>query len=737
MDLLSGLNPEQKKGVLTTDGPVLIIAGAGSGKTRVLTHRIAHIIEQGNSPYSILAITFTNKAAKEMKERAIAITEDCRMCTISTFHSFCVRVLKRECEYIGMDKNFVIYDTQDSVKVVTSIIKDLSINKDKYKPSAVFSAISRFKDQLVSVREAKNLYTGDFYMEKIVKVYEEYEKRMKKFNAIDFNDILIRVVELFASNKEVLDRYQNYYKYILVDEYQDTNMVQYELIKMLAKKNKNICVVGDDDQSIYSFRGACVDNILEFEKDYDNCTIIKLEQNYRSSSKILDAGNEVIKNNSKRKSKTLWTSSDEGEPITLHTAQTDVDEAKFVVQKIKDTGTRDTYHKFAVLYRNNSQSSAIEDMLVKNNIPYQLFGGTRFYDRKEIKDILAYLKFIHNPSDEMSLRRIVNEPKRSIGDATLEKVSALANEQDVSMFDIMREADKYDSLARASKKLMSFSNMILNLKENEEHMGVDELLIDLFEVSGYEDELLKENTEQAHSRIDNIYELVSKAKEFHANFEDGTLGDFLEEVSLVADIDNYDENASKVALMTIHSSKGLEFENVFLVGCEENLFPSYRSIESMKDSDIEEERRLMYVAITRAKEKLYITNALRRMLYGKFSYNSNSRFVKEIPTNDVEIDGLTVSKTENKMPVKDVINQTSRNYKPTNDKLSAYLSTNKSTDNSKTLDFEVSDKVKHLKYGVCEVMEIKPAGADFQVKLRTQKGDEKSVMGILSKLKKV
>ncbi|MFV0520522.1 MAG: ATP-dependent helicase [Lachnospirales bacterium] len=731
MDYLKGLNKEQKEGVLYTEGPLLIIAGAGSGKTRVLTHRISYLIEQGVNPSSILAITFTNKAAKEMKERAIALHPEAQNSVISTFHSFCIRVLKREMTRLGLNGNFVIYDSDDSLKVIKDIIKEYGYDtKDMIKPKSVFAYISDYKNRFISPSEAYELDKHDTISEIMCNIYKYYQQTLLKYNAFDFNDILVKAVELFENYPQVLENYQYRYKYIMVDEYQDTNTVQYMLVRQLAHRFQNICVVGDDDQSIYGWRGADISNILDFEKDYNNAKTIKLEQNYRSTTVILEAANSVIRNNRNRKDKSLWSEYSSEDLITYKNTGNDFEEARFVVSEIVKDRKNSSYSDFAILYRTNAQSRLIEDELVRENIPYQIFGGVKFYDRKEVKDILAYLKYIYNPQDEIALKRIINEPKRSIGNVTIERLDTYAKVNSVSIFDTLKRIENIDEFKRTSGKLSEFFTLVHTLITLSNELPVKDLIEKVIEITRYEYELMKENTEEATNRIANIYELVSKADEFNKIYPDGTLGDFLEEISLVADIDNYDEDAPKVVLMTLHTSKGLEFEKVFLVGLEENLFPSMSSIVSLSDDNLEEERRLMYVGITRAKKKLYLTNASCRRQFGNTVYNKPSRFIEEIPSKYIEnLAPKKVSFEGSNPSIKSMLSSKSANMS-----LKDYFD-KKPT--SKTLDFDIDDNVRHLKYGVCKVLEIKPAGADFQVKLETQDKEVKTCMGILARLKKV
>ncbi|MFV0440940.1 MAG: ATP-dependent helicase [Lachnospirales bacterium] len=729
MDYLQGLNKEQKQGVLQTEGPLLIIAGAGSGKTLVLTHRISHLIEQGIMPSNILAITFTNKAAKEMKERAVNLNPKAIASTICTFHSFCVRVLRRELNILGLGGNFVIYDGDDSLKVIRAILKEKGIEKnERIKPKSVLSYISGLKNDFVTPEEAMAQDKHDYYYEILSEIYMEYEKALIKYNAFDFNDILLKAVQLFDSYPNVLEKYQEKFKYIMVDEYQDTNTVQYMLVRQLAFKYKNICVVGDDDQSIYGWRGADITNILNFEKDYSNAKMLKLEQNYRSTNVILKAANNLIKHNKNRRDKNLWSDSTDSNPIICRSSGNDFEEARFVVSEIQKITKDNKFNEIAILYRTNNQSRLFEDEFIRLNIPYQIYGGVKFYDRKEVKDILAYLKYIYNTKDEISLKRIINEPKRSIGTVTVGKLDNYSNINNTYILNVLKDVGDIKEFKNSSKKLTEFYKLIEYLIDFSSKSTVKDLTLEVIKATKYEDELLLENTDEARTRISNIYELVAKADEFNKIYPDGTLGEFLEEVSLVADVDAYDENTPKVVLMTLHTSKGLEFENVFLVGLEENLFPSINSSIDfdLDDEKIEEERRLMYVGITRAKKKLYLTNANCRRQFGNMVYNKSSRFIDEIPKDLLDLPKEIKSKSTSSPSLKSMLNS----RKTTS--LKDYFD---DKPKNKSLDFEVGDKVRHMKYGVCEVLEITPAGADFQVKLNTKLG-EKSCMGILARLKK-
>ncbi|ACQ53375.1 DNA helicase PcrA [Clostridium botulinum] len=633
MDLKNKLNKEQYEAATTIDGPLLILAGAGSGKTRVLTHRIAHMIENLNIyPSKILAITFTNKAAGEMKERIKALVGDVvEGMWVSTFHSSCVRILRREIDKLGYDKNFTIYDTYDQKTLVKQCMEELNINDKEITDREIINTISNQKDNLISPKEFKKNSNGNYRKDKIADAYILYQKKLKTNNALDFDDLIYKTVELFKTNKEALEFYQRKFKYIMVDEYQDTNKSQYELVKLLASVHRNICVVGDDDQCIYEWRGADISNILNFEKDYKEAKVIKLEQNYRSKGNILNAANEVIKNNSQRKNKVLRTENENGNKIKVFRAYSDIDEAKFVASEIKKIikDSEKSFNDFSVLYRTNAQSRIFEDVFMKRDIPYRLIGGLKFYDRKEIKDLMAYLKLINNPLDDISLRRIINVPKRSIGDATVKKVQEFANEMDECMYSVLLDADQILTLSQRSitsiKKFVSIMNSFIRKKDE---ISVSALIKEILEETGYLKELKNSKNPDDVSRVENLKELVSAAADFERESEDKSLGAFLEKVALVTDIDNYDENSDSVAMMTVHSAKGLEFPVVFMVGMENGIFPGTQSLSDPKE--MEESRRLCYVAITRAKEQLYITSAEIRKVFGRTVAYALSDFVSEI-----------------------------------------------------------------------------------------------------------
>lgn len=639
MDLLSGLNKEQKEAVLHNEGPLLILAGAGSGKTRVLTHRIAYLIEQhGIFPSNILAITFTNKAAREMRERISGLIGDLSNdMWVGTFHSICIRILRRDIEKLGYDRSFVIYDTQDQQVVVKECLKELSINDKNFPPKSVLETIGKQKDELIDAAHFEKLYASDFRLGKIAKIYKLYEKKLKSNNALDFDDIIMNTIKLFDQYPEVLSYYQRRFRYILVDEYQDTNTAQYTLVRKLSQAHENLCVVGDDDQSIYGWRGANIRNILDFEKDFKKCCTIKLEQNYRSTQNILDAANQVIGNNTGRKRKSLWTENKGGSKIVICENDNEHEEALYTAREIQRLISDEDrkYKDFAVLYRINAQSRVLEEMLMREGIPYKIVGGQKFYDRKEIKDIIAYMRLVQNPGDNVSLKRVINVPKRGIGDATVDNAEELAHQSGVSLFTIISNAEECPSLKRAAQKLGNFSLMINKFRTMKENMTVSELLDIVVEDSGILREYELENTVEAQSRIENIKELKSVALEFEKQSEDNSLEEFLAHISLVSDIDSLEEDQDYVVLMTMHSAKGLEFPVVFIPGMEEGVFPGYRAITEGPEQ-LEEERRLCYVGITRAREKLYMSNARFRTLFGNSSYNRPSRFLAEIPEELVE-----------------------------------------------------------------------------------------------------
>lgn len=636
-EILKGLNDKQYEAVVNTEGPCLVIAGAGSGKTKVLTHKIAYLIgEKGAKPWDILAITFTNKAANEMKERiANLVGDDAKDIWMGTFHSICVRILRRFIDRIGFDSSFIIFDTSDQRTLVKACMKDLAIDDKLFNDRSVLSEISNAKNEMLEPEQYTARSNGDFRKEKIATVYELYQKRLKENNAIDFDDIINYTIKILMENPDILEYYANKFKYVLVDEYQDTNKAQFTLVTLLASKNGNITVVGDNDQGIYSFRGADISNILNFERDFPGTKIIKLEQNYRCTGNILKAANNVIKNNEVKYKKELWTQNEEGNLPKVYQADNEYDEATYIVTQIEHL-KREEYYKysdFAVLYRMNTQSRAIEDILRRENIPYKIVGGLKFYERKEIKDIIAYLRLIQNSADNLSLKRIINEPKRGIGKTSLEKVELLAEQNATSMYEIIKHADQY-GLNRVYLNSREFINTIEELKDKKDKLVISELIKTTLKKTGYTKALEDENTIEAENRIENLEEFLTVAIEFEEEYAENSLSQFLEGITLSSDIDNVEEAEDSVTLMTLHSAKGLEFPVVFLVGMEEGIFPGYKSISEPKE--LEEERRLCYVGITRAKEYLYLTCSKQRTIFGSTSYNPVSRFLKEIPEDLLE-----------------------------------------------------------------------------------------------------
>ena len=635
MSIYDTLNKEQKEAVLHTEGPLLLLAGAGSGKTRVLTHRVAYLIdEMGVNPWNILAITFTNKAAQEMRERVDQIAGfGADQVWVATFHATCMRILRRHIDRLGYDTNFTIYDTDDQKSVIKQVCKRLNIDTKMYKERTLLSEISSAKDELVDVREFEVKSVGDYKKSVIAKVYREYQETLKKSNALDFDDIIVKTGELFKSCPEVLYKYQERFKYIMVDEYQDTNTAQFELIRLLADGYRNLCVVGDDDQSIYKFRGANIRNILDYEKVYPDAKVIKLEQNYRSTQNILDAANAVIRNNRGRKEKALWTEKGAGSRVHFRQFDNAYEEAEYIADDIADKVKNDgiAYADCAVLYRTNAQSRLLEERMVVEGIPYHVVGGVNFYARQEIRDILAYLKTIDNGRDEVALRRIINVPKRSIGAASLEKVADYAQMKDITLFDALCEADQIKGLGRAEPKIRGFVNLIEVLRSGLSSYTLPDLIKSLLERIDYAEYLRDQDEESAEDRLGNVDELITKAAAYEETHDEPSLSEFLEEIMLVADIDNVENGDNRVLLMTLHSAKGLEFPVVYLAGMEDGLFPSFMTIASDDPLEIEEERRLAYVGITRAKEDLTLTCARSRMLRGETQYNPVSRFVREIP----------------------------------------------------------------------------------------------------------
>ncbi|OPH28764.1 DNA helicase PcrA, partial [Enterococcus faecium] len=659
-ELLNGMNPRQKEAVLHTDGPLLLMAGAGSGKTRVLTHRIAYLIEEKEvNPWNILAITFTNKAAKEMKERVNAILasggEDV---WVSTFHSMCVRILRRDVDFIGYNRNFTIIDSSEQLTLMKRILKELNIDPKKYDPRSILGTISQAKNSLQTPQDFAKMQ-GSYYEEIAAKCYAAYQKELQYNQCMDFDDLIMNTIRLFEEHPDSLTYYQNKFHYIHVDEYQDTNHAQYTLVNLLAGRFRNLCVVGDADQSIYGWRGADMQNILDFEKDYPDAAVILLEQNYRSTKNILSAANQVIENNSNRKPKNLWTENKEGNKITYYRADNERDETRFIVDRMQEEirSNHRNYGDFAILYRTNAQSRVMEETLLKANIPYKMVGGHKFYDRKEIKDILAYLNVLVNPQDSISFERIVNSPKRGIGPGSIEKLRSFASLHEWPLLEAAQNVDLANIGGKAGQQLGAFGEMIQEVTQMIPYLTVTELTKEVLDRSGYLEDLKIQNTLEAQARIENLEEFLTVTQEFDKQFEQQNEEDadapeekltvFLNDLALVSDIDNLEEDASQVTLMTLHAAKGLEFPVVFLIGLEEGVFPLSRAL--MEESELEEERRLAYVGITRAEEALYLTNAFSRTLYGRTQYNRPSRFVEEIDQELLEIEGMRP--TPKKTPV--------------------------------------------------------------------------------------
>lgn len=738
MSIYDSLNEEQKKGVFTTEGPVLLLAGAGSGKTRVLTHRAVYLIEElGVNPYHILAITFTNKAAGEMRERIDdMVGYGSENIWVSTFHSTCVRILRRFIDHIGFGTNFTIYDTEDQKTIMKDICKRLEIDTKMYKEKGLLAAISSAKDELISPEAYALRAQGDFRKMKEAAVYREYQQVLRKNNALDFDDLIVKTVELFQSDMEVLDYYQERFRYIMVDEYQDTNTAQFQLIKLLAGKYKNLCVVGDDDQSIYKFRGANIKNILDFEEVFPDAKVVKLEQNYRSTKHILDTANAVIAHNRGRKEKALWTENGEGEPVFFQQFQTGYDEAEYVAGEIrkKVKNGEGEYKDFAVLYRTNAQSRLFEEKFLYANIPYKLIGGVNFYSRKEIKDILAYLKTIDNGKDDLAVRRIINVPKRGIGNVSLNKVQSYAESMGMSFFEALEDAEHVPGLGRASIKIQPFVTLIHELRLRLADMSLEELIEEILDRTGYSQELKEEDTDEAKARLENIDEFISKAVSYEEGEEHPSLSGFLEEVALVADIDSLEESDNRVLLMTLHSAKGLEFPYVFLAGMEDGLFPSYMSIAADNPvEEIEEERRLCYVGITRAMKELTLTCARVRMIRGENQYNNISRFIREIPPELLGKKSVVPPAPKVQAPPKDAPYQKAKEAFKTK----TFDPNQFKVVKADSLDYTVGDRVSHIKFGQGTVLEIADGGRDFEVKVEFDNYGVKRMFASFAKLKKV
>lgn len=743
MSIYDTLNPPQKEAVFHTEGPLLILAGAGSGKTRVLTHRIACLMEEkGVNPWNILAITFTNKAAQEMRERVDKLVGmGAESIWVSTFHSACVRILRRHIDFLGFDNHFAIYDTEDQKTVIKEVCRRLNIDTKIYKERTLMAKISHAKDELISPEEMELNAGGDFNEKKIAAVYKEYQATLRKNNALDFDDLIVKTVELFQNCPDVLEYYQERFQYIMVDEYQDTNTAQFKFVSLLASKYQNLCVVGDDDQSIYKFRGANIGNILGFEKAFPGARVIRLEQNYRSTENILEAANRVIENNTERKPKRLWTENGAGDKVHFRQFLNGFEEAEYVVGEITKARRNGdcNYKDCAVLYRTNAQSRLFEEKFLLANVPYKIVGGINFYARKEIKDLLCYLKTVSNAKDDVAVRRILNVPKRGIGAATVSKVQDYAEYMQVSFYDALRVAEEIPSIGRSLSKINGFVDFIQSLRSKEEVYTVRELLEEVIRLTGYVDELRAEDTEEAKARIENIDELISKTEMYQetmkAQNEPATLSGFLEEIALVADIDSVDPNQDYVLLMTLHSAKGLEFPKVFLTGMEDGIFPGYMTISSGDPSDLEEERRLCYVGITRAMKELTLTCAQQRMIRGETQFNRVSRFVREIPRELVDL-GHTV---QEKKPRLEDIAPKNNSYMQMKMAFHAkpFQPKEFKVTKAEALDYEVGDTVRHVKFGVGIVKNITEGGRDYEVTVDFDRFGVKKMFAGFAKLKKI
>ncbi|WP_418616673.1 DNA helicase PcrA [[Ruminococcus] torques] len=750
MAVYDTLNKPQKEAVFHTEGPLLILAGAGSGKTRVLTHRIAYLIEEkGVNPWNILAITFTNKAAEEMRQRVDSLVGiGAESIWVSTFHSMCVRILRRYIDRLGYDNRFTIYDTDDQKTLMKEVCRKTDIDTKRFKERMLLSVISSAKNEMILPEEFELNAGGDFVQLKIAKVYKEYEAQMRANNALDFDDLLVKTVQLLETQPDVRENYQERFRYIMVDEYQDTNTVQFRLVSLLAGKYRNLCVVGDDDQSIYKFRGANIRNILDFEKEFSDAKVIKLEQNYRSVGNVLEVANSVIRNNKGRKEKTLWTDNEKGEKIRLRQFDTAYDEAQFIAEDIKDeTAQGANYSDHAVLYRTNAQSRLLEEKFVAMNIPYKIVGGINFYSRREIKDILSYLKTIDNGKDDLAVRRIINVPKRGIGLTTINRIQESAAARGIGFYDALSAPDLIPGIGRSASKLDSFAALIEYFKGRSEESGVTDLLTEVIEKTGYTESLEADDPEELEARVQNIDELVSKAAVYEESCSDRgerpTLSGFLEEVALVADIDSVAEDRDYVILMTLHSAKGLEFPHVYLAGMEDGLFPSYMSISGDDPEELEEERRLCYVGVTRAEEKLTLTCARMRLVRGERQYNSMSRFIKEMPSALIDTGkreggfSQNVSLGEKRTYSSEVSGYKRSAYaqKP------AFAAIQKGSGlmakKSEGLSYGVGDRVRHVKFGDGTVTEIKEGGRDYEVTVQFDTAGVRKMFALFAKLTKI
>ncbi len=737
MSKYEGLNPMQQEAVYHTEGPVLILAGAGSGKTRVLTHRIAYLIEEkGVNPWNIMAITFTNKAAQEMRERVDQIVGfGSESIWVSTFHSSCVRMLRRFIDRIGYENNFTIYDTDDQKTVIKEVCKRLNIDTKMFKERSLMAAISSAKDELISPEAFKRDAGQDWSLQTVARVYEAYQKQLAMNNALDFDDLIAKTVELLEASPEVLDYYQQRFRYIMVDEYQDTNTAQFRFVSLLASKYRNLCVVGDDDQSIYKFRGANIGNILGYEKVFPDAKVIKLEQNYRSTQNILNAANEVIRHNLGRKEKTLWTDNEVGELLHFRQFLTGYEEAEYIAGDISKKVREGTYayRDCAILYRTNAQSRLFEEKFLLANIPYKIVGGVNFYARKEIKDLLAYLKTIDNARDDVAVRRIINVPKRGIGATTLNRVQDYAQEQGISFYDALKEADQIPTLGRSAAKIRPFVDFVQKFRSQLEYLSVTELLNKVIEETGYVEELKAEDTEESRARIENIDELISKVVSYEQDAEEPSLDGFLSEVALIADIDSVEESDNRVLLMTLHSAKGLEFPNVYLAGMEDGIFPSYMTITEGDASELEEERRLCYVGITRAMKELTLTAAQQRMIRGETQYSKVSRFIREIPRELVELGREAAPKKTVEMP------QAGSSYARMRQvyRKETFAPKKFEVKKAEALDYGVGDTVRHIKFGTGTVTAIVEGGKDYEVTVDFDRVGTKKMFASFAKLKKI
>ena len=743
MSIYETLNDMQQKAVYHTEGPLLILAGAGSGKTRVLTHRIAYLIgEKGVNPWNILAITFTNKAAQEMRERVDQIVgNDGGSVWVSTFHSTCVRILRRYIDRLGYDNNFTIYDTDDQKTLMKDVCRRLDVDTKQYKERALLAAISHAKDELLTPDDMERNAGGDFREKRIAEIYREYQTSLRRNNALDFDDLIVKTVELFRKCGEVLEYWQDRFRYIMVDEYQDTNTAQFKFVSLLASRYENLCVVGDDDQSIYKFRGANIGNILGFERVFPGAKVIRLEQNYRSTQNILNAANEVIANNAERKPKRLWTENPEGDKIHFRQFMNGFEEAEYVVGDIAK-GRREgrfQYRDCAVLYRTNAQSRLFEEKCLLANIPYKIVGGVNFYARKEIKDLLSYMKTVDNAADDLAVKRILNVPKRGIGATTITRVQDYADSMQMSFYEALQNVREIPSIGRAASKIEGFVSFIQSLKSKAQAYTVEEILEEIIDLTGYVDELKAEDTEESRARIENIDELISKTVSYQdlrsAEGAEASLSGFLEEIALIADIDTVDPGQDYVLLMTLHSAKGLEFPNVYLAGMEDGIFPGSMSVFSADPSDMEEERRLCYVGITRAMKELTLTSARQRMIRGETQYNRVSRFVREIPRELVEL-GETIQDKKPKIPETSSAKSgyaqmrmafQANTFQPQNFKVTK----------ADSLDYGVGDTVRHVKFGVGIVKNIVEGGRDYEVTVDFDRVGTKKMFAGFAKLKKI